>query len=72
MSKKKKYESKSQNKPVLEKDLRVGKYKKIPPEKFSGNIFSVGDRFYQVQNNLSWKRIPGVPGINNADFLKFA
>lgn len=57
---------------VLEKDLRFGKYMGIPPKKFAGNIFSLGDSFYKVQNNGSMKKIEGTPGINNEAFLEFA
>jgi len=68
----KKGKKRTRTKPKLEKDLRFGKYLAVPAEKFSGNIFSMGDRFYQVQNNTSWKRIPGIPTENNKDFLQFA
>lgn len=41
----------------LVKDLRFGKYLKLPAHRFSGNILKKGDTFYEIQNNLSWKRV---------------
>jgi len=65
MPKKKKYGN-FLHKAILVKDVREGKYKKAVGGRFSGNIVSLGNKFYEVQNNGSWKR------INNPDNFQIA
>ncbi len=43
--------------PLIVQDLRKGEYMAINPCKFAGNIMLVGETYYQVQNNTSWKRV---------------
>lgn len=54
---KKKFSNTSVIKPILIKDLREGKFKSLPAEKFAGNVFMMGKRFYEVRNNGAWRRI---------------
>lgn len=44
-------------KPLLIRDLREGKFKNLPPEKFAGNVFMSGKRIYEVGNKMEWRRI---------------
>lgn len=42
---------------ILVRDLREGKYMGLNPKRFAGNIFTDGERFYEVQNSGAWKRV---------------